>query len=76
MVWAVMLLNEANRIPSAFEALDAAMRLAASYAGNNSFAHPGGDIFLWGPGDGTTSVMVRQLPREALLAEDVPIIPR
>lgn len=75
-IWVVMLLNEDNRIPSAFEVLDEALTLAGSYAGNMSYAHAGDDIYLFGTGNGTTSVMVRQLPRQLVLNEDIPIIPQ
>lgn len=40
----------------------AAMARAAGYVGNWSYAKPlkNDEVYLFGPGDGTTSVMVRQ----------------
>ncbi len=43
--------------PSLREAQDA----AAAYVGNNSYSKlPNQNTYLYGPGDGTTSVMVRE----------------
>lgn len=74
-VWVVVNLEEGSKIESAFADRRKALRLAASMVGNNSYAGPLGDIYLFGPGDGTTTVIVRPMPRHAMLAEDVVIIP-
>jgi len=45
-----------------FPSLAEARAAAEAYCGNNSYAKPlpRDNTFLYGPGDGTTSVMVRQ----------------
>jgi hypothetical protein len=48
-----------------FEAAGPAMRAAEAMVGNRSPAVcDGGAIVLYGPGDGSTSVMVRRFPRD------------
>ena len=75
-VWVVMDMNKDAKIVHAFEVLREALRLAASMVGNNSYAGPMGDIYLFGRGDGNTEVMVRQLPRSAVLRQDIPLTPK
>lgn len=36
------------------------MQAAAEYAGNSRYASPFPNTYLYGPGDGTTSVIVRR----------------
>lgn len=59
LVWVAMNLDDGNRIVYS-GSKQGAMRVAAALVGNNSYSRPVGDICLFGPGDGTTSVMVRQ----------------
>lgn len=42
--------------------LEQAMRLAAAYVGNNAYAKPfpNENTYLYGPGDGSTMVMIRK----------------
>lgn len=75
LVWVVMDGNKKWKIIQAFEVEDEALRLAGSIVGNMSYSGLG-DIRLFGRGDGNTEIMVRQLPRKAVLAEDVIITPR
>lgn len=74
LIWVVMD-GEDFKIRQGFERKNEALRLAASIVGNNSWSG-GGDIHLFGPGDGTTTVMVRQIPRAVALKEDVFITPK
>ena len=75
LIWVVMLTSDGNKIVQGFEKLKPALRLAASTAGNNSYAGPLGGVYLFGRGDGNTEVLVRQLPRALCLKEDVFITP-
>jgi len=45
-----------------FPSRETALAAAEAYVGNRSYAKPikTDDVYLFGPGDGTTSVMVRQ----------------
>jgi len=43
-----------------FPSLREAQEAAAAHVGNNSYSKLPNDIYLYGPGDGTTSVMVRE----------------
>jgi hypothetical protein len=45
-----------------FYTLEKAMQAAESYCGNNNYTKPflEEEIYLYGPGNGTTSVMVRR----------------
>ncbi len=47
--------------------LAAALKVASDHVGNNSYAQPFPGTYLFGPGDGTTSVMVR---RESKIEKD------
>lgn len=62
-LWVTMDLDSDNRLVYAGPSRQKAMRVAAALVGNNSYAGPSGDIYLYGPGDGSTSVIVRQLPK-------------
>jgi hypothetical protein len=62
LVWVTMNLEDGNRIAYAGPSRGVACRVAAALVGNSSGADTG-EIVLYGPGDGTTAVMVRQLPR-------------
>ena len=55
------LVNEDNK-EHQFPSKDEALKFAREYVGNNSYSKPipKDDVYLFGPGDGTTSVMVRQ----------------
>ena len=68
-VWVTIDVENGSRIIYA-GSRDKAMRVAGVLVGNNSYAGPMGDIYLYGPGDGSTSVMVRQLPRKSVRDED------
>jgi hypothetical protein len=50
--------NTEKQFPSKEEAMEA----ARNYCGNNSYSKlfPNEETYIFGPGDGTTSVMVRQ----------------
>jgi hypothetical protein len=61
LLWVTMNLEDGNRIAYAGPDVRTAMRVAAALVGNNAVADTG-EIKLYGPGNGTTSVMVRQLP--------------
>ena len=74
LVWVVMDLNKNNKIVQAFEYESNALCLAGSMVGNMSYSGSG-DIRLFGRGDGYTEVMVRQLPRKAILAEGITVAP-
>jgi hypothetical protein len=63
MVWVTMNLDDGNRLAYAGPSKATACRVAAALVGNNAAGHTGSDIVLYGPGNGTTSVMVRQLPK-------------
>jgi hypothetical protein len=60
-VWVVYRTD--NKTKEAFEQGDQAKMKAEGIVGNQSAARPSPDIFLYGPGDGTTTVTVRQIPR-------------
>jgi hypothetical protein len=77
LVWVVMESDPAGKWTTrqAFVSKQKALRLAGSIVGNNSYANPGDDIHIFGPGDGTTSVMVRQWPRALVLRDDVILTP-
>src|SRR5262245_8744151 len=62
LVWVTMNLDDGNRIAYAGPYRLVACRVAAALVGNSSGTNTG-EIVLYGPGDGTTSVMVRQIPR-------------
>lgn len=54
--------------PEEFTSEKAAIDAAAAIVGNRSVARAGGDeILLLGPGDGTTSVLIRAYTREFAL---------
>lgn len=63
-LWVTMNLDDNNRIAYAGPSRAIACRVAAALVGNNSPADTG-EIVLYGPGDGSTAVMVRQLPAAA-----------
>src|SRR5829696_1152540 len=65
LVWVTMNLDDSNRIAYAGSDRRKACRVAAALVGNNSGMDTG-EIVLYGPGDGTTSVLVRQLPVDAI----------
>lgn len=65
LVWVTMNLDDGGRIAYAGPSQQVACRVAEALVGNRSAA-VAGEIVLYGPGDGTTSVMVRQLPRNAI----------
>lgn len=69
LVWTTTNLEDGNRIAYAGPSHAAACRVAAALVGNNS-ASDQGEIVLYGRGDGTASVMVRQLPRGCTLPAD------
>ena len=75
LVWVIMDGNNDWKIMQAFEVEKEALRLAGSLVGNMSYSG-GGDIRLFGRGDGNTEIMVRQLPRKLVLADDVIIVPK
>jgi hypothetical protein len=56
------LYNFDNGQSGQFQSLEAAMRAASDYVGNTSYAKPfpNSDTYLYGPGDGTTSIQVRR----------------
>jgi hypothetical protein len=64
LVWVTMNLEDGNRIAYAGDSCQKACEVAAALVGNTSAGRTGSDIILYGPGDGTTSVMVRQIPRK------------
>jgi hypothetical protein len=66
LVWEVLATGAESHTLGVFESVSAARRLAESAVGNRSYAAPGGrgKMFLYGPGDGSTTVMVRALPKE------------
>lgn len=66
LVWVTMNLDDGNRLAYAGPSLQTACRVAEALVGNRAAAHTGSDIILYGPGDGNTSVMVRQLPRSCI----------
>lgn len=62
-VW--VLQNFDTGVDQTFETADEAMRAAERMVGNRSAAFAdGGQIVLYGRGDGTVSVMVRRFPRD------------
>lgn len=68
LLWVTMNLDDNNRTVYAGPSLAEARRVASALVGNSSFARTD-DIHLYGPGDGSTSVMVRQIPRVAMNEE-------
>jgi hypothetical protein len=69
-VWIVLDLDQGSRNVGTFETQREAEQLAIRLVGNNAAARCG-EIILYGPGDGTTSVMVRRWPREWLTTEEI-----
>jgi hypothetical protein len=71
-VWLLQDLRCAPIVEHVFTAEHLAMHAAERIVGNRSVARiDHGDIMLWGPGDGTTQVMVRKFTREDALMMDL-----
>lgn len=70
LVWAVMDLNKPDgeqTVQPYHNNVNNALTRAERMVGNRSCAHPPGtDMYLYGPGTGETTVMVRGVPREWL----------
>lgn len=56
-----------------FNDLHMAMHAAEGIVGNRSFAKPDQDILLYGPGDGSTRVMIRKFRRSEAVAMDLDV---
>ena len=65
MMWVTMNLEDGNRLAYVGNSKSIACRVAEALVGNHSGANTG-EIVLYGRGDGTTSVMVRQLPIDCI----------
>lgn len=79
-VWVVLRMDRADGDDKteapAHESVGPAIARAERIVGNRAGACPFPDrsTYLYGPGDGTTSVMVRSIPR-AFLPKDCPVVP-
>lgn len=73
LVWVVMNLERDNKIELASMDRSKCLRHAEGLVGNRAWAHTGSDISLLGQGDGNTSVMVRQVGRESVIDDGIPI---
>jgi hypothetical protein len=62
LVWVTMNLEDGNRLAYVGPSKRTACLVAAALVGNSAAADTG-EIVLYGRGDGSASVMVRQLPR-------------
>jgi hypothetical protein len=65
LVWVTMNLDDGNRIAYAGNSRATARRVAEALVNNRAGADTG-EIVLYGPGNGDTTVMVRQLPKSCL----------
>jgi hypothetical protein len=71
-VW--LLQNLDTKAKLVFTAEHLAMHTAERMVGNRAVALPGsGDTMLYGPGDGSTSVIIRRMTRELALRLDLDI---
>src|SRR5262245_61752671 len=62
LVWVTMNLEDGNRLAYVGASRNIAYRVAAALVGNDAAADAG-ELVLYGPGDGTTGVMVSQIPK-------------
>lgn len=75
LVWAVMDMSKPDgeeKTVAVYEREGAALGHAEKTVGNRARSSPAGGMHFYGPGDGTTSVMVRTVPR-GLLPESIKV---
>ncbi len=66
-VWILDDMRKDTFVTHVFTAEHLAMHAAEQMVGNRVYAKPDDEFLLYGPGDGTVSVMIRKWPRELAL---------